>query len=121
MATKIKANTTFRNEKHLSNGIVREGQTDTVADHYAEEISDKGLASIVDSEVEGGGSSDPEGWSRDLPEDTPKRSVLLGAEIHTMDDLRVATENEELKRIDGIGPAYQDRIESFVEDFDHDS
>jgi len=125
MATQIRAKTTFRNSKELPNGIIRKGQTATVRDRYAEDLTEQGLAEIAESEGDTGldtssseGASSGESgvdWSEPLPEDTPKRDLLMGADIRTLDDLRFAVENEEVGRIKGIGPAREEQIQQFLE------
>ena len=125
MATQIRAKTTFRNSKELPDGIIRKGQTATVRNRYAEELTEQGLAEIADSEGDSdsdtssseGTPSDESGvdWSDPLPEDTPKRDLLTGADIRTLDDLRFAVENEEIGRIKGVGPAREEQIQEFLE------
>jgi len=123
MATQIRAKTTFRNSKELPNGIIRKGQTATVRDRYAEDLTEQGLAEIAESEGDSDSESSSEGasdesgvdWSEPLPEDTPKRDLLTGADIRTLDDLRFAVENEEVGRIKGIGPAREEQIQEFLE------
>lgn len=143
MATRIRALGTFRNETRLPNGIVRRGQTVVVSDRYAEDLVDGGKAEIVErnvdlsedtgeaeesdsEEVSGeptpeqpessdGAPKQPGEWkNEDLPEDAPKYDTLKGEDIHTLGDLKYFVDNDLLGDIDGIGPAYVDRITKFL-------
>lgn len=109
MATRIRALTTFRNDRELPNGTIRQGQTAVVRDRYAEGVIDDGYAVEVEEEVEA--------WrDEDLPEDTPQIEKLNEAGIHTLGGLDVALDNGEVGEITGIGPAREDQIESFLRD-----
>lgn len=68
-------------------------------------------------EASDGAPEQLDNWkNEDLPKGCPKYETLKGEDIHTLGDLKYYDDNDLLGDIKGIGPAYVDRISSFLKD-----
>lgn len=118
--TKIKVNTTLRNERYLD-GTVSEGSVHSVPDDYAKElVEDKGFASYVEKSEEAVEIDGVE-YPKDFLEMEIPPSFVDARVYKALDDAGIDTFGE-LVRLDdptnikGIGESFMEDIEKEIVD-----